>query len=386
MQSKMSLLKWLSTLLNHKVDSIEKLGRGIEYCLVLHSLDKTFPVRLVNQAARSESEFLRNLKLCQDYFARQNVIVHFPIERIARCKMQDNLEFVQWLYKFCNDMCVIDKIVPKEPVDVETTSPKRLANSFESSGCVKENNKKDYRIRMLESNVKDYEIKKNNSHNSSKLISRAGDIKTTPNESYKEIFRGSNNTEEISSLKTRLHKLESILLEKENEIAENHMKYNQNLEDYNISLKQNEDHISSLNKEIAFLVKSSKYKENEAKEQHRLELEEIKCNFSLREDKVLSLNEKLETALNLKNTELEELTIKHHEALESLKREGENRVSMITKQFQDKLNTVTDIINNIETERNFYYTRLKEIEMFLKGIGNEDGVCKAVFEIMYRKE
>ncbi|KAM0688242.1 microtubule integrity protein mal3 [Conglomerata obtusa] len=100
MNSKRSLIAWFNTHCSIKIDKIEQLGTGIHYSFILYTLDPSYPIRHINTNAKTEPEYLRNLKHIQEYMEKSNVVVYLPIERMCRCKVQDNLEFAQWLYKF----------------------------------------------------------------------------------------------------------------------------------------------------------------------------------------------------------------------------------------------------------------------------------------------
>lgn len=54
----------------------------------------------INFAARHEYEFVQNYKILQTAFAKNRIDKPIPVDRLVRCKMQDNLEFLQWLKKF----------------------------------------------------------------------------------------------------------------------------------------------------------------------------------------------------------------------------------------------------------------------------------------------
>ena len=54
----------------------------------------------INFAAKHEYESTANYKILQTVFQRNRIDKPIPVERLVRCKMQDNLEFLQWLKKF----------------------------------------------------------------------------------------------------------------------------------------------------------------------------------------------------------------------------------------------------------------------------------------------
>ncbi|KAJ9125971.1 hypothetical protein QFC24_002756 [Naganishia onofrii] len=58
------------------------------------------PMTRVKLNARQEYEYLNNYKVLQAAFKKHRIDKPIPVERLTKCKMQDNLEFTQWLKKF----------------------------------------------------------------------------------------------------------------------------------------------------------------------------------------------------------------------------------------------------------------------------------------------
>ena len=54
----------------------------------------------INFGARHEYESLTNYKVLQNVFNKNRISKPIPVDRLVRCKMQDNLEFLQWIKKF----------------------------------------------------------------------------------------------------------------------------------------------------------------------------------------------------------------------------------------------------------------------------------------------
>lgn len=48
----------------------------------------------VNPRAKNDYEFVANFKVLQQCFTRLNIIKPIEIERLVKCKYQDNLEFL----------------------------------------------------------------------------------------------------------------------------------------------------------------------------------------------------------------------------------------------------------------------------------------------------
>ena len=82
--------------------SPKHLGDGVAYCQII---DAIFPGKMplhkltFNSAGDRESR-VRNLRLLQKVLDAQGVSKEVPVERLANCKFQDNVEFLQWCYSF----------------------------------------------------------------------------------------------------------------------------------------------------------------------------------------------------------------------------------------------------------------------------------------------
>ncbi|KAI6129658.1 calponin homology domain-containing protein [Pisolithus croceorrhizus] len=85
--SRSDLLAWLNELLQLNYTKIEQCGTGGAYCQVLDSIYGDVPMTKVKMNAKHEYEFVANFK-------------PIPIEKLVKCKMQDNLEFLQWIKRF----------------------------------------------------------------------------------------------------------------------------------------------------------------------------------------------------------------------------------------------------------------------------------------------
>lgn len=57
-------------------------------------------MRKIDFNANTEVKYLANWKIVQTNMARHKIDKVVPIDRLVKCKMQDNLEFLQWCKKF----------------------------------------------------------------------------------------------------------------------------------------------------------------------------------------------------------------------------------------------------------------------------------------------
>ncbi|WFD31607.1 cysteine desulfurase [Malassezia sp. CBS 17886] len=98
--SRTELIAWVNELLGLNYTKVEQCGSGAAYAQVIDSIYGNVPMSRINFAAKHEYEFLSNYKVLQNVFVRNKVDKGIPVDRLVRCKMQDNLEFLQWLKKF----------------------------------------------------------------------------------------------------------------------------------------------------------------------------------------------------------------------------------------------------------------------------------------------
>ncbi|OBZ71089.1 Protein BIM1 [Grifola frondosa] len=96
-ESRTELLAWLNDLLQVNYTKIEQCGTGGAYCQIMDSIFGDVPMARVKMNAKHEYEFIANFKILQNVFRSHKPI---PVEKLVKCKMQDNLEFLQWSKRF----------------------------------------------------------------------------------------------------------------------------------------------------------------------------------------------------------------------------------------------------------------------------------------------
>lgn len=94
--SRSFLLKWLNDS-NIPIERIEDIGKGVALCMLLKKIDQNFPI--FKQEPWNENDYLYNLKLVQLYLVKKGIKMYFPIEKMVKLKMQDNLEVIQSFYR-----------------------------------------------------------------------------------------------------------------------------------------------------------------------------------------------------------------------------------------------------------------------------------------------
>ncbi|KAG0242611.1 microtubule-associated protein RP/EB family member 1 [Mortierella sp. GBAus27b] len=101
-ESRGELIAWVNELLNLNYTKIEQLGTGAAYVQIMDTIFHDLPMGRVKFATKHEYEYLGNYKILQGCFTSHKIDKAVPTDRLMKCKMQDNLEFLQWIRKFWN--------------------------------------------------------------------------------------------------------------------------------------------------------------------------------------------------------------------------------------------------------------------------------------------
>ncbi|KAG4083253.1 calponin homology domain-containing protein [Neocallimastix lanati (nom. inval.)] len=96
-ESRTELLTWLNDLLQLNYTKIEQCGTGAALCQIMDSIyPGDVPLRRVNFTTNLEYEYIQNFKILQQVLINMAI----PVQRLMKCRFQDNLEFLQWMKKF----------------------------------------------------------------------------------------------------------------------------------------------------------------------------------------------------------------------------------------------------------------------------------------------
>ncbi|KNZ57276.1 RP/EB family microtubule-associated protein [Puccinia sorghi] len=94
------------------------------------------PLSRVKMNANQEYEYLNNFKVIQAAFKKHQIDKPVPVTALIKCKMQDNLEFMQWLKKYWDmhypgghyDAVARRKGAPADPNPLIASAPKTASN------------------------------------------------------------------------------------------------------------------------------------------------------------------------------------------------------------------------------------------------------------------
>ncbi|CCK72726.1 microtubule-binding protein BIM1 KNAG_0L01050 [Huiozyma naganishii CBS 8797] len=99
-ESRSELLAWVNDLLQLSVHKVEECGSGAVYCQIMDSIYLDVPMHRVKFDASAEYEYYTNYKILQSCFARHQIEKIVYVEKMVRCRFQDNLEFLQWVKRY----------------------------------------------------------------------------------------------------------------------------------------------------------------------------------------------------------------------------------------------------------------------------------------------
>lgn len=109
--SRSELLRWLTELLDMKVDLVELCGTGAVFCQLLDYIYRDIPMHRVKFDTTNDFDYRTNWKILQMLFNKHNITKVIDVERLLKCRLQDNLELLQWFKK------TVDERGPFEPYD-----------------------------------------------------------------------------------------------------------------------------------------------------------------------------------------------------------------------------------------------------------------------------
>ncbi|KAF2455935.1 hypothetical protein BDY21DRAFT_386790 [Lineolata rhizophorae] len=75
-------------------------GRAAALCQIFDSIFLDVPMQRVKFNVNTEYGYIQNFKVLQNIFNKHGIDRPVPVEALIKCKMQDNLEFLQWSKRF----------------------------------------------------------------------------------------------------------------------------------------------------------------------------------------------------------------------------------------------------------------------------------------------
>ncbi|KAI9659068.1 MAG: hypothetical protein M1821_002028 [Bathelium mastoideum] len=99
-ESRQELLAWLNNLLQLNITKVEQCGTGAAYCQILDSIYNDLPMGRVKFNVNTEYAYLQNFKILTSAATKHHIDKPIPVEALIKCKMQDNLAFLQFMKSY----------------------------------------------------------------------------------------------------------------------------------------------------------------------------------------------------------------------------------------------------------------------------------------------
>lgn len=99
-ESRTELLAWMNDLLRINYTKVEQAGTGAAYCQIMDSIFNDVHMTKVKFDTKHEYEYVGNFKVLQHTFDKHKIDKIIPVDKLMKCKFQDNLEFMQWVKRF----------------------------------------------------------------------------------------------------------------------------------------------------------------------------------------------------------------------------------------------------------------------------------------------
>ncbi|KAL4472970.1 hypothetical protein ABPG72_020664 [Tetrahymena utriculariae] len=99
--SRGEMVQWINEVLKLNITKIECFGTGAIACQLIDCIhNNKVQLSKVNWKAKLEYEFVNNFKVLQQSFTKIGINKPIDVEKLTKCKCQDNLEFAQWIKKY----------------------------------------------------------------------------------------------------------------------------------------------------------------------------------------------------------------------------------------------------------------------------------------------